>query len=260
MKKKYTEEIYNSMPKSGIHNGHRDRMRERFLASGGEGFADHELLEMLLYYAIPRRDTNEIAHELIEECGSLSAVLEASPARLSRVPYVKENTTLYLKLLAELSHRYTVEKIMPQKNPMQMVYDSTEKVTGVLYPRFLGQTREMMYAMLFDGGMHMLDLFCIGEGSIGSVSITVRAIAERAYQRSAASVVIAHNHPGGVAIPSPEDIRMTRDLNTALSVMGIQLVEHFVFAESSYYPIIAYERGEMDRFTEMRAAQHNHLK
>ena len=248
------------MSTPGIHNGHRDRMRERFLASGGEGFADHELLEMLLYYAIPRRDTNEIAHELIEECGSLSAVLEAPAERLSRVPHIKENATIYLKLLAELSKRYTTEKIMPQKNPMQMVYDSTEKVTGVLYPRFIAQTREVMFAMLFDGGMHMLDLFCIGEGSIGSVSITVRAIAERAYQRNAASVVIAHNHPGGVAIPSPEDIRMTRDLTTALGVMGIQLVEHFVFADSSYYPIVAYEHGEHDRFTGMRAAQHHHLK
>ncbi len=246
--------------KSGIHNGHRDRMRERFLASGGEGFADHELLEMLLYYAVPRRDTNETAHELIEECGSLSAVLEAPIEKLSRVPYVKDNAALYLKLLGELSKRYTTAKLMPQKNPMQMVYDSTEKVTGVLYPRFIGQTREMMMAMLFDGGMHMLDLFCIGEGSIGSVSITVRAIAERAYQRNAASVVIAHNHPGGVAVPSPEDVRMTRDLTTALGVMGIQLVEHFVFADSSYYPIVAYGRGEQDRFAEMRAAQHHHLK
>ncbi len=248
------------MATSGIHKGHRDRMRERFLASGGEGFADHELLEMLLYYAIPRRDTNEIAHELIEECGSLSAVLEAPAERLSRVPYVKQNAAIYLQLLGELSRRYTTEKIMPKKNPMQTVYDSTEKVTNVLYPRFLGQTREVMYAMLFDGGMHMLDLFCVGEGSIGSVSITVRAITERAYQRSALSVVIAHNHPGGVAMPSPEDIRMTRDLTTALGVMGIQLVEHFVFADNNYYPIVAYERGEQDRFAEMRAAQHHHLK
>ena len=84
---------------SDLHKGHRDRMRERLLANGPEGFADHELLEMLLYYAIPRRDTNETAHQLIEECGSLSAVLEAAPEKLARVPYIKENATAYQAVL-----------------------------------------------------------------------------------------------------------------------------------------------------------------
>lgn len=245
----------------GLHEGHRDRMRERFLASGPDGFADHELLEMLLYYAIPRRDTNEIAHQLIEECGSLSAVLEAPLERLSRVPFVKGNAAIYIKLLAELSRRYAADKLLPEKNPMQTVYDTAEKVTSVLFPRFLGQTKEIMYAMLFDSGMHMVDLFMLGEGSINSVSVTVRAVAERAYQRNAAAVILAHNHPGGVAIPSNEDSHMTRDLNIALDVMGIILVEHFIFAENTYYPIMAYA-GDVpqDRFAVAKASQHRHFK
>ncbi len=248
--------------KSGaqLHQGHRDRMKERFLASGPESFADHELLEMLLYYAIPRRDTNETAHQLIEEFGSLSAALEAPIERLCRVPFVKEHASVYIKLLGELSRRYTASKLQPKKNPMQTVYDDVEKITGVLYPRFLGQTKEVMYVMLFDAGMHLSDLFCVGEGSINSVSITVRAITERAYQRNAASVVLAHNHPGGMAVPSVEDIRMTKDLKTALGVMGIELVEHFIFADGAYYPIMTYsEQNANARFAAMKAAQHNHF-
>lgn len=235
-------------------------MRERFLKSGPEGFADHELLEMLLYYAMPRRDTNETAHELIEECGSLAAVLEAPIERLSRVPFVKEHASVYLKLIGEISRRYTAQKLQPQKNPLQTVYDSVEKVAGLLYPRFLGSTKEMMYVMLMDVGMHVQDVFCVGEGSINSVSITVRAITERAYQRNAASVILAHNHPNGVAIPSREDLRMTDDVKRALAVMGIELIEHFIFADGSYYPILSYSEEEANqRFETMRAAQHSHF-
>lgn len=248
-------------PSTHHHDGHRARMRERLLASGADKLADHELLELLLFYAIPRRDTNETAHQLIEECGSLTDVLEAPAERLMRVPGIKENVSVYIKALAELSRRYTTSKLMPKKNPLNTVYDSTEKVVDLLFPRFIGQGKEVVFAALFDTGMHVKDIFCVGEGSINSAAITVRAITERAYQRNASAVVIAHNHPGGVPVPSREDILMTDEVSSALNVVGIQLIDHFVFAESAYYAIIGFRSGERaDRFAAMRAAQHQHFK
>lgn len=226
--------------KPNFHTGHRDRMRERVKRTGARALADHELLEMLLYYVQPRRDTNETAHELIEECGSLFAVLDSPEEKLCRVPEVQGQTALYLSLLGELSRRYTLSKTrVTKKNPMQTVYDSPDKIAALMYPRFLGVQKERMYALLFDAGMHLSDVFCVAEGSLNSVSVTVRAIVQRAYQRNAASVVLAHNHPGGVATPSTEDVRLTRDLGAALSLMGVPLIEHFVFTEHAYFPIVA---------------------
>ena len=223
----------------GLHSGHRERMRERVEKAGAYCLADHELLEMLLYYIQPRRDTNETAHELIEECGSLSSVLEAPAERLCRVPYIKEHAALYLQLLGELSRRYATAKLEQKDAPMQSVYDTEEKLVSLLFPRFLGHKSERMYALLFDSAMHVLDIFCVAEGSVNGVSVTLRRITERAYQRNAASVVLAHNHPGGVPHPSGEDLRLTQDMQTALSLVGVPLLEHFIFTDREYYPILA---------------------
>ena len=237
----------------GLHGGHRERMRRRVETAGAQSLADHELLEMLLYYIQPRRDTNETAHELIEECGSLSAVLESPADRLCRVPFIKEQAALYLQLLGELSRRYATAKFQNEEAPMKGTYDTEEKMVALIFPRFLGQKSEKMYAFFFDSGMHVIDVFCVGEGSLNSVSVTLRRITERAYQRGAASVVLAHNHPGGVAHPSEEDLRFTQDAQTALRLVGVPLIEHFVFAEREYYPILA-SVSEKEHFTLGEAA------
>lgn len=225
--------------KQGLHVGHRERMRERVANAGASALADHELLEMLLYYVQPRRDTNETAHALIEECGSLSAVLEADDGRLCRVPYVKEGGALYLQLLGELSRRYAISKFQSDSAAPEVVYDSLEKLATVLYPRFLGQSKELLIAVLFDARMRMVDLFTVAEGTLNSVSLTARAVTQRAYARNAAFCVLAHNHPGGIAAPSQEDVRLTRDMESALELVGVPLIEHLVFTERAYFPIIA---------------------
>lgn len=246
-------------PNAALHDGHRERMRERFERAGAASLADHELLEMLLYYIQPRRDTNETAHALIEECGSLASVLESPAERLCRVPYIKDQSALYLRLLGELSRRYAIEKFRPEANPMQVVYDRADKIAALLFPRFLGQRTERMIALLFDSGMHLLDCFTVGEGSVNSVHVTVRAVAQRAYQRNASSVILAHNHPGGVAIPSPEDIRLTRDIDAALSLIDVPLVEHFVFTERAYFPIVSNYLSTGDQPASTQAAQFRRL-
>ena len=224
---------------STLHSGHRERLRERFLQNGAEGFADHELLELLLFYVIPRRDTNELSHRLIEECGSLQRVLEAPTEQLCHICGIKEQTALYLQALGELSRRYAISKFQASNDPLNTVYDTAEKLAAVVYPRFLGQTTERMLALLFDSGMHLADIFTVAKGSLNGVSINIRSIAERAYARGAASVVLAHNHPGGIAAPSVEDVKLTQDAATALRLLGIPLVEHFIFTDHAYFPILA---------------------
>ena len=227
--------------KPRLHDGYRERMRARFCADPN-GFADHEILEMLLYYIQPRRDTNELAHELIENFGSLGAVLEAGRDRLSGMSGVGESTAVYLSLLGETAKRYTIGKLQPEEGKSD-VFDTPEKIVSFLWPRFLGLHTEQAYLLLFDNGMHLLDCFLISEGDVGGVSLSVRRIAERAYTKHAAAVVLAHNHPGGLAIPSAEDLRVTRKLSQALSLMEIPLLEHFVLSDTGYTGIMA-TRGE----------------
>lgn len=220
-----------------LHGGHRARMRQRFLETGGAGMADHELLELLLYYTLPRRDTNETAHALIEECGSLSSVLEAGTEELCACEGVGESTAIFLRLLGELSHRYAVAKMESGENiPM---YDTPAKIAAYLFPRFLGLTVERVYLLLFDNGLHLLDCYHVCDGSLTGAALSVRRIAERAYRKGAAGVVLAHNHPGGLAVPSGDDIHFTRRLDEALRLLEIPLIEHYVFSDRSYAPIMS---------------------
>lgn len=220
--------------RSTLHRGHRDRMREAVRQNGTESLQDHELLEMLLYHAIPRRDTNETAHELIEECGSLSAVLDAAEPQLAKVPYAKGNVALYLRLLRELAHRYTVKQMSEVCENGAMVYDTPDKVAALLYPRFIGLKNERLYVLLLDNSMRLIDLVCVAEGTVSGAPFSVRGIAERAYLRGAAAVILAHNHPGGTTLPSGDDMKMTRQIATALDVLEIPLIEHYVFAGQNY--------------------------
>ena len=246
-------------PDNSVHGGHRARMRERMEKAGVETLADHELLEVLLYYVQPRRDTNETAHALIEECGSLTAVLEAKPERLCRVKGVKDAAGTYLRLVGEISRRYAAAKFRPAKEPYREVYDSPDKVAAIMYPRFLGKTTEQLYALLFDSGMHMVDLCCVAEGTLNGVAVTPRAVTERAYRFNASSVILAHNHPGGVALPSPEDIRLTTDMETALELLGVPLVEHFIFTDTGFCPIIANRYTDRHPAAYSAAAQYRNV-
>ena len=245
--------------KEHLHTGHRERMRERVENAGTSTLADHELLEMLLYYIQPRRDTNETAHALIEECGSLAAVLEADAQRLCRVPYIKEGGAMYIRLLGELSRRYAIAKFRADDAASDLVYDSMEKLTEMLYPRFLGQSKELLIAILFDARMRMLDLFTVAEGTLNSVSLTVRTVTQRAYARNASFCVLAHNHPGGLATPSQEDIRLTRDMEGALELVGVPLVEHLIFTDRAYFPIVANCTGGIEPSPFSTAAQYRKM-
>lgn len=222
--------------KPHLHDGHRDRMRERFLASGGVGFADHELLELLLYHVIPRRDTNDLAHRLIETFGSLSGVLEADVELLSQCDGLQWRSAVCLKAVGEIAGRYAAEKMDPEDR--KEVYDTKEKIVTYLAGRYLNATVERVYLLLFDNGMHLLDCYHVCDGSIVGAGVSIRRIAEQAYKKGAASAILAHNHPGGYAFPSEEDVRITRRLCQALEILEIPLLEHYIFADKTYAPVL----------------------
>ena len=223
--------------KHSPHQGHRQRMRERFIKTSPAGFADHELLEMLLYYTNQRRDTNEIAHSLMEAFGSIERLLDADLDRLCSVWGIGEQSALHLALLGELSRRYLTQKVADTCAPTDIL-DTPERLAKFLAPRFVGATKEIALALLLNNSMRPIDCFPVGEGTVSGVSISARAVAERAYTKHAAAVVLAHNHPGGVAMPSSEDIAITKRLVEALDLLGVPLVEHFVFSDKAYAPIL----------------------
>lgn len=226
--------------KPNLHAGHRDRMRERFLHTGGVGMADHEVLEMLLFYALPRCDTNDLAHALIEEFGSLCAVLEADITALCGVHGISEKTAIYLRLVGKTAHGYLVDKMSPADD--SSLLSTPHKIAEFLWPKFLGSNAERVYLLLFDNSLHLLDCFLVCEGAVSGVAVSTRRITERAYRKNAAAAVLAHNHPHGLSVPSGDDIQLTRRIDEALQLLEIPLLEHYVFGERDYAPIMSRHR------------------
>ena len=219
------------------HEGHRARMRKRLQDTSAAAFADHEILEMLLYYTIARGDTNETAHSLLEAFGSMEGVLDADASRLTSVWGIGESAATFLSLVGEVARRYATEKFTAKQGPVGAL-DSPEKIVTFLAPRFMGATKEILLVLLLDNAMRPVDCFPLANGTVSTVAVSVRAIAERAYSKQAAAVILAHNHPGGIAAPSGDDVKLTHHIREALSLLEIPLVEHFVFSDNAYAPIL----------------------
>ena len=215
-----------------IHEGHRQRLRERFLREGLDGFTDIQVLELLLFYVIPRRDTNPIAHELLARFGTLARVLDAPVSRLTQVAGVTENGAAFLKLVRELDRRYAVSQ------GEEIILNTIDDCCEYLRRHFRGRKNETVFLMSLDAKLKMLSCREVGEGSINYASVPVRRCVEMALEDGATSVILAHNHPSGIAVPSAEDIHTTRRLAMALSAVEIQLADHIVVAEDEYVSMV----------------------
>lgn len=221
-----------------MHDQHRERMRTRYLQGGFDSFATHELLEMVLYYSIPRGDTNEIAHLLIERFGSLDRILEASADELQQVAGVGLKSAILLKLIPELARRYAIER-----HRVGVVFDSVGKLGQFFCDQYIGEADECLYMMLLDNGMRMIDCTKISKGCVNSSPAPIRVIMETAFNKKAAAVVLAHNHPHGLAVPSANDLELTDLLNSTLDAMGITLVEHIIVANDRFCPVMQQHCG-----------------
>jgi len=215
-----------------IHEGHRQRLKERFRKEGLDHFDDLYVLELLLFYCMPRRDTNPIAHDLKAKFGSLAGVLDATPKELQSVPNVGPSVVEFFTLLKSVWRKYSVQKA-DLDIPLQTITQCGEYIK----PHFIDRSQETVILLCLDAKCKAISCTVVGEGSVNSASISVRKIVETALNANASSVILAHNHPSGLAIPSVEDVQTTLRLGKALHAVEITLVDHLVFADEEFVSI-----------------------
>ncbi len=220
-----------------MHEDHRKRVRERFLSEGLDGFAPHNVLEFLLFYSIPRRDTNEIAHALLDKFGGLSQVFDADINELAEVNGIGINSAVLIKLIPQLAKRYMTDSVRPEDGK----FNRASKIGDYFVSRFIGETTEVVYMMLLDSSYSLINCRRIFEGSVNSAHLPTRTVISEALSTKASMVVLAHNHPGGLAVPSSNDINTTRCLSDALGLIDAKLLEHYVIAGSRYAMIMSMQ-------------------
>ena len=207
------------------HEGHRARLRERFVRAGLDAFAPHEVLELLLTYAIPRRDTKPIAYALMNRFGSLHAVLQASPEELMLVNGVGETAASLLSMMMPLfrAYRRSLEDEAPVvKNQLQCV--------RYCESLFEGERFEKFYVICLDAQMRRINTVLISTGDVAEVRVYARHIVSALSQCNAMGAIITHNHPGGTAMPSAEDIMLTNNVGQLLDGIGVRLYDHLIVA------------------------------
>ena len=209
----------------GIHDGHRERMRQRYDQMGADGFHDHEMLEMLLSCALPRVDTNPIAHELLHVYGSLHGICHAPRESLQKIPGIGPNAATLLRLIPGLCRMYYSEQ------ETHVVLNSPEKCAAYLIPRFIGRTVETVFLICTDSKHRLLSCILLATGNLNSAAGSSRSVVETALRFNAAHVVLAHNHVSGIAFPSEDDIATTRSLAPFLAKLGVELVDHLIFVD-----------------------------
>jgi len=209
----------------GEHDGHRQRMRERFLAQGLEGFAPHEILELILYYAIPRVNVNPLAHRLIDTFGSLHAVLEADAGDLAKVEGVGPNAAALLSLFGHVD-RELAKSRSAQKKKLHSRSEARKHCLGLL----AGLRQEHLYLVCLNAQMEVIQNALIAKGTLNEVQAYPRMVAEAALRANAHAVVLCHNHPGGSVIPSQADLDMTASLGQLLHSLEVTLVDHITVA------------------------------
>lgn len=226
-----------------MHDGHRKRLRQRFLEEGLDHFTDVQVLELLLFYCIARQDTNPIAHRLLEHFGSLSQVLEAPVAELCKVEGVGENTAIFLRLVTQAGSFYLKDRAAKTK-----VLPTLESCAQFLQPYFYGQNVETVYLLCLDAKCKLLCCKKMSQGNVNSTEISIRKIVETALSANASSVLLAHNHPGGIAIPSYADIRTTLNVASALQAVDVHFIDHLVICDDDYVSLMqsGYLRSDVE--------------
>ena len=216
------------------HDGHRKRLKARFIKSGLDDFEPHNVLELVLFYGVPRKDTNPIAHRLINRFGSLSAVLDAKPEELMKVDGITENTAVLISILPAIARKYLEDKVE--------VVNSVEGFSDVgayLMPKFVGRTVETVMLASLDNKNRIISCTIVAEGENDKANVSKRKVMEEAMRVGATRVILAHNHPRGFAMPSNEDIFLTEEIYSLLKSVGIDLVDHLIFAEDDFVSLAA---------------------
>ena len=218
-----------------VHNGHRKRLKEKFSELGGAAFSDHELLELLLFYSIPRRNTNEIAHQLMERFGSINRMVEATEDELKLVCGIGDNSVVLLKLVLMLAKRYASEQRIDSKR-----LDSIEAIVDFANQHTMGAVKELVYAVYMDDNLSVIDCCLIASGTVNEVRPMMRTVLELCLLKRSTSVLIFHNHPNGGVEPSREDIHFTKLMERELKMIGSELLEHIIVDGKDYFALLQH--------------------
>ena len=210
------------------HTGHRKRLKKKFIENGLDVFEPHEALELYLFYAIPRKDTNPLAHRLLDKYGSIGAVCDAPIDELEREFGLSETAAVLLKLLPQMSRLYNESK-MSYDNPIDL-----ETVGDMFAAKFIGRTSEETALMLGDAKGKMIYFDIIAKGSLTATEMPARKIVDLALRKNARTAFLGHNHPSGTALPSPGDLEATELLKDTLGAIGVELVDHFIVTSEDY--------------------------
>lgn len=213
----------------GIHDGHRQRMKKRFLEHGLDNFDDVNVLELLLFFAQPRQDTNEMAHRLLERFGTLRGVLEASQGDLKSISGIGDSAVTLLSLIPAVSRRY-----MTDRTPLADPVDTPAAAGQYFIPRFMYETSEVILALMLDARKHPITCLEVSRGVVNGAEIKTRRLVELCLEHRASAMILAHNHLSGVTMPSNEDHLATTQLNRALQIVGIELSDHIIVAGNDY--------------------------
>lgn len=213
-----------------LHEGHRQRVKDRYLIEGLDSFEDHQVLEFLLFYCIPMKDTNELAHKMISEFGSLAGIFEADPKDICKRCRVSANTAILLTLIPSLARRYFKEKWGDKP-----VLSSSTKAGEYAVSLFVGRTYEVFYVICLDSQNRVNYAVLVHEGTINETPVYPRIIVEAVLRHQANSVILAHNHPGGSLPPSDADLQVTKRITAALETISVHVADHIIVAGDRYF-------------------------
>lgn len=222
----------------GMHDKHRQRLKELYLFGGYDSLEPHIVLELLLGYSIPRRDTNPQAHALMDKFGNIRGVLDAGIEELVSINGITKHSAILLRLCGDISRRYAFEE---SKN--NIYFKTLKDAVEFIIPLFREQEVEAVWLFCLSGNMRLKACRKIHEGDLNTARFRIRDITETAFRTDSPKVVLAHNHPGGSCIPSSTDIDTTRRIRDSLASNSVELVEHFVIGGGNYTPIVACTEG-----------------
>lgn len=231
------KEPKNAKKGGNIHAGHRERVRKRYIDEGLSGFKKHEVLELLLFYAIQRADTNELAHRLLNAYnGNLSEIMGADVKSLSSIPGIGDNAAVFLTMIPQVFKIYR-EELMRREG-----ISGREKVEEYIANRFTGERVERVLIACLDYKMNLIGCEFTDTGSVNFSSVNLRNIIDACLRYNATMAIIAHNHPRGTALPSKEDLTTTLRVKQALDIVGVRLIDHMIVAGEDYISLACSKR------------------
>lgn len=214
----------------GEHTGHRERMKQKLMQIGLENFQEHEMLEILLFFGIPYKDTNIMAHKLINKFGSFAGVLDASVEDLTEIKGMTKNAAILLHILPSFFREYKKSKTCA-KNPIIDIDD----ILPLLEANLQYREMETFFVICLNAKQRIIAIVETGIAELSSVLISSRAVVEIALRYKATSIIVAHNHPSGHVFPSDSDISLTVELKHMLKSIDVELVDHIIIADDFAY-------------------------